>query len=219
MTPKVPDGYLDARRAQILEAAARCFAREGFHGATMGHIASEAGLSAGALYRYFEDRADLIRALAEESGRRLREAIASRLGAGDSPVEALEGLVRAHVERLTGAVGRESARLTARLWAEALHTPELRRELAASYRTVRSELAELLRRGQRDGTVRADLEAEAVATVLIALIQDVGLQALIDPELDLDGYVSVVGSVLREVVAGEGRADRAGDVGRGRGGS
>ena len=200
MTPKVPDGYFDARREQVLAAAAGCFAREGFHGATMGRIAAEAGLSAGALYRYFEDKADLIRALAEESGHRLREAIGSQLTAGQSPVQALEKLAEAQVWQLSQAGGRESAQLMTRLWAEALHTPELRRELADAYRNVHAELGELLRDGQRDGAVDRDLDADATARAIIALLQDAGLQSLIDPEMDLDAYARVVRRILRDVV-------------------
>ena len=200
MTPKVPDGYFDARREQVLAAAARCFAREGFHGATMGEIAAEAELSAGALYRYFEDKADLIRALAEESGRRLREAIGTQLTAGRSPVQALEKLAEAQLSQLARAAGRESAQLTVRLWAEALHTPELRRELAGAYRNVHSEIGDLLRDGQRDGAVARDLDPDATARAIIALLQDAGMQSLIDPEMDLDAYARVVRRIFRDVV-------------------
>ena len=41
------------RRAHILAAAERAFVRYGFHAATMKHVADEAGMSAGNLYRYF----------------------------------------------------------------------------------------------------------------------------------------------------------------------
>ena len=49
--PKVTEEYLDTRRQTIIDAAYRCFARKGFHQATMRDIYSEAGLSAGAVYR------------------------------------------------------------------------------------------------------------------------------------------------------------------------
>jgi AcrR family transcriptional regulator len=46
-------GLAERRRRQILEAAAVCFRRRGFHQATMQEICSEAGISPGALYRFF----------------------------------------------------------------------------------------------------------------------------------------------------------------------
>ena len=44
------------RRDEILAAAQRCFARSGFHGASMQDICAEAGMSPGNLYRYFPSK-------------------------------------------------------------------------------------------------------------------------------------------------------------------
>jgi TetR/AcrR family transcriptional regulator, transcriptional repressor of aconitase len=49
--PRVAESYLQARRRQIMDAAVTCFARSGFHAATMQDIVAETGLSAGAIYR------------------------------------------------------------------------------------------------------------------------------------------------------------------------
>lgn len=55
----------EARRAQILEAAARVFARHGFRGATSRAIAQEAGVAEGTLFRYFPTKHHLLLALFE----------------------------------------------------------------------------------------------------------------------------------------------------------
>jgi TetR/AcrR family transcriptional regulator, transcriptional repressor of aconitase len=47
--PKVSQAYWDARRAQILDAAIVCFARQGFHRATMDDIVHQSKLSPGAI--------------------------------------------------------------------------------------------------------------------------------------------------------------------------
>src|SRR3989304_6177982 len=54
--PKVTEAHLEARRSQILDAAWTCFARKGYHQATMQDICQESGLSPGAIYRYFESK-------------------------------------------------------------------------------------------------------------------------------------------------------------------
>jgi len=55
------------RRQQILEAARRVFAREGFHGATIQKIAAEASLRSPSLvYWYFKDKKELFQAMVEE---------------------------------------------------------------------------------------------------------------------------------------------------------
>jgi AcrR family transcriptional regulator len=53
------------RRAEILEAAQRCFVRSGFHQTSMHEICAEAGMSAGNLYRYFPSMEALIAGIAE----------------------------------------------------------------------------------------------------------------------------------------------------------
>src|SRR4051794_25937658 len=65
--PKVSQEYLDARRTEVLNAARRCFVRSGFHGTTMQDVVTEAGLSTGAVYRYFASKQDMIVAIAEEN--------------------------------------------------------------------------------------------------------------------------------------------------------
>ncbi len=57
----------EARREQILRAAATCFRRDGFHGASMADIAREAGLSAGHLYNYFDGKEAIIAAIVERN--------------------------------------------------------------------------------------------------------------------------------------------------------
>src|SRR5471030_2623986 len=51
------------RRASIVDAAERAFVRNGFHAATMNHVAEEAGMSAGNLYRYFSSKESMVEGL------------------------------------------------------------------------------------------------------------------------------------------------------------
>ena len=73
--PKVSQQYRDARRDQILSAARRCFLRDGFHATSMQDLFAEAGLSSGAVYRYFASKDDVIIAIAEENMRDVVEMI------------------------------------------------------------------------------------------------------------------------------------------------
>ena len=53
------------RGVRILEAAERAFVRNGFHATTMQHVADEAGMSAGNLYRYFPSKEAIVEGLCE----------------------------------------------------------------------------------------------------------------------------------------------------------
>ncbi|MSS70234.1 MAG: TetR/AcrR family transcriptional regulator [Candidatus Latescibacteria bacterium] len=63
----------EARRAQILEAAKRCFARQGYHETKVDDIVREAGLSKGALYWYFKSKVELLDALCDSFAKELQE--------------------------------------------------------------------------------------------------------------------------------------------------
>src|SRR3569833_792948 len=62
--PRVSDDHLERRRQQILDAARRCFLRKGFHLTSMQDVFAESGLSAGAVYRYFKSKNEIITAIA-----------------------------------------------------------------------------------------------------------------------------------------------------------
>lgn len=52
-----------ARREQVLKAAAACFQRHGFHAASMAQISREAGMSVGHIYHYFANKEAIIAAI------------------------------------------------------------------------------------------------------------------------------------------------------------
>lgn len=74
---RVSDAHLEARRQSILAAATRVFAQKGIVAATMADIASEAGISPGAIYRYFPNKSDLARGCMNESNDSVRKAWAN----------------------------------------------------------------------------------------------------------------------------------------------
>ena len=68
--PSQPD-----RRAQILEAAMVCFAKRGFHQASMHDISAEAGISVGLIYRYFANKEAVISAMADRHKKEIHEVL------------------------------------------------------------------------------------------------------------------------------------------------
>src|SRR5262245_30602356 len=98
--PKVTEEHVEARRRQILTAALRCFAREGFHRTTMQDIFREADLSPGAVYTYFKGKDELIRGIIVEMMSFLGQAAA--LFSEPLP----EGRLRRPGEALAEMIGR-----------------------------------------------------------------------------------------------------------------
>lgn len=207
--PSVPEAYLQARSAEIREAAMRCFAREGFRATTMRDVAEEAGLSVGALYRYFEGKEDLIRALAA-AGREWNQSVRAAVDDRETPVDRLLALVDHYLGLLGEPAHRNTVALSVRLWGEALDSEVVASELRESYRLQLGFIRELLRE-IREGRGRSESagagDPDAAARVVLSLLNDASLQVLIDPEMDIDAYARVVGKVVRRMIASGGGED------------
>src|SRR5437868_10434593 len=83
------------RRVQILDAALVCFAKRGFHQASMHDISAEAGISVGLIYRYFENKDAVISAMADRHKQEIHEVL-KRARQAPSLLESLEILFTAH---------------------------------------------------------------------------------------------------------------------------
>jgi TetR/AcrR family transcriptional repressor of uid operon len=83
------------RRTQILDAALVCFAKRGFHQASMHDISAEAGISVGLIYRYFENKDAVISAMADRHKKEIHEVL-ERAQQAPTLLESLEILFTAH---------------------------------------------------------------------------------------------------------------------------
>ncbi|MGW0736591.1 TetR/AcrR family transcriptional regulator [Streptomyces sp. NPDC002851] len=81
----------DERREQILDAATRAFARAGFAATSLDDVAGEAGLTRVMLYRHFESKADMYRAVLDRACTRLAETV----GSDDFDDDSIPALLRA----------------------------------------------------------------------------------------------------------------------------
>src|ERR687894_1849271 len=79
------------RRAQILDAATRAFARAGFTSTSLDDVAAEAGITRVLLYRHFDSKADMYRAVLDRAGQRL----GNRVGRNDFDEHTIPALLRA----------------------------------------------------------------------------------------------------------------------------
>lgn len=68
----------DARRAQLLDAAKRVFARRGYPAANIADICEEAGVARGTIYQYFRNKRDVLIALLDDLAARCAKVLAER---------------------------------------------------------------------------------------------------------------------------------------------
>ena len=123
------------RRDQILAAATRAFARSGFAGTSLDDVAAEAEVSRVILYRHFESKTDLYRAVLDSACLRLAAAV----GTDDFTPASLDALLGA------AAADPDGFRL---LFQHAVREPEFRAEVdalrAGSVEIARRHFSELV---------------------------------------------------------------------------
>lgn len=179
--PRRSEQYKDRQRDEILDAARRCFLRNGFHRTTTRDVIAETGRSAGAVYRYFPSKDDMILAIAtknlQDVERLLRAAIeAGEPGAG--PGEIMATLLRQIAEQHTDD---HLATVAVMVWAEALRDAELANRLQEANKLMVQDLAASLRlRGTGDD--EGSSAPERTAQVILATLPGYLLTlALLDP--------------------------------------
>ncbi|MEU8613016.1 TetR/AcrR family transcriptional regulator [Actinoplanes sp. NPDC048791] len=203
--PRVSEQYRTNRRAEILVAAARLFATNGFHNTSMADIIGASGLSAGAVYRYFRSKEELIGAVAERALSAADEVFAQLLadGATPSPGDVLTAIIEAISDRIAGdpVTGVDITRIGVQVWAEALRSPELATRADDVYRRLRGHFAEVARRWQAAGQLGAGAVPQQVGAAMLSLVQGFVLQRLLVADTDTAGYVAGVRALLASTVS------------------
>ena len=109
----------ELRRAEIIAAARKCVAHKGFHATSMNEIAKTARMSVGHIYRYFENKEDIVRAIVEKISQEHLAWIASTANEKD--------IAQFHIERFTDKFMRnaEERAILLEVNAEAARNPEI----------------------------------------------------------------------------------------------
>ncbi|WP_317440978.1 TetR/AcrR family transcriptional regulator [Streptomyces collinus] len=179
--PKVTQQHMDARREQILGAARRCFLRDGFHSTSMQDLFAEAGLSAGAVYRHFTSKDEMILAIAEEN---MRDVLDITLAVATNRQGQSMGAVMAELLDVIRVKSAEEgvAALAVLVWGEAMRNRSLADKLDHLVGRIRANLVTLVRDQQKRGALPTNVTAEAIASTMLSVLPGYILQvALLDP--------------------------------------
>jgi AcrR family transcriptional regulator len=165
MSPSTPEAA--DKRQQILAAAVRVFARKGFHATRMADVAREAGVAYGLVYHYFGSKDVVLQAVFREAWARLLEAVALAEETGQTAAEQL-----ALVVRIVLRVWRDEPDLVRLLVREVTRSPHISEELDEIARAFAS-LERIIRRGQRAGTLRREVDPRLAAWMLYGALEEV----------------------------------------------
>jgi AcrR family transcriptional regulator len=172
---------LEGDKAQRIIAAMRAsVGQRGASGSTFDHVAREAGVSRGLLHYYFGSKERLLVEVVRHDCEVRNRNMDERLAKAQTVDEILDALVVGLEEFLEDDAGGQA--VIYEMLSASRHSEEIRAELAELYRQWRERLAGWLRTKEREGVIRLQADAEAVASILFSLGDGFGIQVLADPD-------------------------------------
>jgi len=189
----------EIRQQQIVDAAGRLIFKYGSEHLTVKRIAAEVGISEAAIYRHFKSKRSILSFLLnyiEES--LLRDISPETVGVKLMSLDTIEKIIGTHFSKIGMRKG-----ISFQVIAEiiSLGDRKLNKQASQTIDKYISRLEELLTEGVRDGAVRQDIDLDAAATLLFALIQGlVNIWSLSDSSFKLIEKYTSLWKIYREAV-------------------
>lgn len=187
-----------AERA-LLEAAARLIARLGIDRTSLADVGELAGYSRGLTNHRFGSKQALLERLAVESQRTVREGLGDFAGADE--VQVLIDVASTYLRWMKH--DHDQARAFFAMWGSAFAEEGALRPVFGDFDgRFRWEVENVVRTGQRNGTIRTELDPEGVAVAFVGLLRGTGAQFMVDPEaVDLVAASAVCEYFIRQMAA------------------
>lgn len=182
-----------SKKDQALQAAARCFVEEGFHGSSMARIAKAAQMSVGHIYHYFASKDEIIAAIVREEEVKANEKLAYfRSLTAD---ELHSALISKIDEAACHLADTFHSVLMLEILAEAARNPEIARIVHELDAYMRNGFVELI--GER-----MDLDnAEARVEVLFSVLNGLAIRIIRNPGFDHKAVLPVLESVIGQILS------------------
>ena len=176
--PKFTRGLPESRRLQLIEATARCLARDGLAGTSVRQVAAEAGVSPGLVRHHFQGMHDLVAETYRATGKQIAAVLDAALNEAGPSAEAR---LRAFVDASFRPPLLEPDRLAVWLafWSLTRSDPEIRGIHAKVYGEYRKILERMI--AALAVELRLEIDARTAALGLIALLDGLWLEHCLDP--------------------------------------
>ena len=196
MSPKVPEAYLEARRAEIQQAAFKCFMEKGFHHTTMQDIYKTANLSPGAVYNYFSSKEDIVIAAIKEFTHWSISSLDSLIS--ENPNESLTNIFQFWISPFKQDEISNSFSVQLDFYSEANRNSVVLKAVLELQDATHAILVDLIERNQREGVFNASLDSLSIARAMMGMVFGIMIHKSLDPEVDLDAY----GQVFEAMITG-----------------
>src|SRR5438067_54943 len=166
------------RRSQILDAAVVCFAKRGFHQASMHDISAEAGISVGLIYRYFENKEAVISAMADRHKKEIYDML-ERARQAATLLESLEILFTAHC---CENEPRVISAFVVDLYAEASRNPHVADLVRDILQTAMDGVTDLIARSPEAESATHGLKPYELAELIFAVSRGMLMRDVLQPQ-------------------------------------
>ena len=173
-TPEQSEKIREERRQQILEAALQVFAEKGYHNARVSDVAARVGVSQGTIYWYFQSKEELFEAAFMGRINAMFEPIVQLLQQEAPPQTRLLASIEASLDLMVRDIELFY------LLMQAISIPEMARLLTYDFQKFYQEMIETVASLLRE---LDDPDPHATASLLIAVLDGLGFQYMISPEL------------------------------------
>lgn len=182
----------ETRQDQLLQAAARCFVDEGFHGASMSRIAKAAQMSPGHIYHYFDSKEAIIIEIVRRDCAQAKEFFASLKSlSGEDLKRTLSDGIK---EKVEGVTDKFESALTLEVLAEASRNEAVQDIIRDADQQIKAMFAEALetKLGIPDAGHRVE--------ILFALIAGLTTRIVRNPDIDREGIAEQLKLILHSLL-------------------
>ena len=162
-----------------MNAAVALFCQSGYDAASVSHICERAGVSKGAFYHHFPSKQTLFLAILEDWLGGIDDQLVHARAANEPVTNSLTRM--AETIGVVFQVASGQLPMFMEFMVQASRDAAVWDAAIAPYRRYQQRFAELIAEGQREGSVRADMEPHIIAWVLISLAVGILLQGVVDP--------------------------------------
>jgi AcrR family transcriptional regulator len=194
------------KRPRLVDAACAVFAEKGYASTRVADIAERAGVGKGTVYEYFSSKEELLFAVFELTNTQISVRLDDALAAGGTAEEQLLNLLRLGAEVISEQVEMQPVILD--FWA-ASRGKEVedtyRRAVVSSYTFFRRRVADFIRDGQHKGEFKSSVNTEALAAIIVASVDGLGIQLYFDRSLDPHEISEAFGRLLYNSLKSEAK--------------
>ncbi len=188
----------EARRQQVLQAAADCFRRRGYHGAGMAEISKTAGMSPGHIYNYFASKEAIIEAIIAQN---MAEMFSLIEGFANAEGQVIDAMVDGAAHGIDKNLAPAYAALQLEMLSEAARNDKVAALLRHVDASARSQLSALLTGEQGSMQHLAADEVAARIELLCAVFNGFLVRAVLHPQLDQGQLLRMLQPWLRQLLA------------------